>query len=258
MLEVPELRGFSSRPRGRPSPAPPPPGSQGQSSVYWTHFGRPPRQSLHFCHDTSGAYDPPSANPYPLSAGQPMSSPKFRQALAEKLQNAAASYQDAHVVHRCATCAKPCCRLDSHVLELNWKQVKVFWRLEESRAAFDRRLSSGKGPEEIRAGDGLYFIHRKVCPAYDETRRSCRVYDQELKPAGCTDYPVYDDGDCIIADLRCEAVDIDVLAAWIARAVGPEFRVVRSADKDFPFLVSLSVRRLGARPKSRDQRSGSG
>jgi Fe-S-cluster containining protein len=187
-----------------------------------------------------------------------MSSRRCRQRQPAELQVAVTSYQDAHVIHRCAVCAKPCCRLDSHVLELNWKQVKVFWRLEESRAAFDRRLSSGKGPEEIRAGDGLYYIHRKACPAYDETRRSCRVYDQALKPAGCTDYPVYEDGDFVIADLRCEAVDIDILAAWIARALGPEFRIVQSADKDFPFLVSLAVRRLGTKPESRGRRSGPG
>jgi hypothetical protein len=183
-----------------------------------------------------------------------MSSQGLRQHLAAQLQVASASYQNAHVIQHCAECAKPCCRLDSLVLELNWKQVKIFWRLEESRAAFDRRLSSGAGPEEIRAGDGLYYIHTKVCPAYDEAHRSCRVYDQALKPAGCTDYPVYEDGGCVIADLRCEAVDIEVLADWIARAVGPGFRIVQSADKDFPFLVSLSVRRAVAKGKSRERR----
>lgn len=179
-----------------------------------------------------------------------MNSRKFRQRLAAELQAAATSYQDAHVIRHCAVCEKPCCRLDTHVLELNWQQVKVFWRLEESRPAFDRRLSSGKGPEEIRAADGRYYIHQKACPAYDETHRTCRVYDQALKPAGCTDYPVYGDGDRVIADLRCEAVDLDVLAAGIARAVGPEFRIVQSADQEFPFLVSLSVRRRGTKPKS--------
>lgn len=184
-----------------------------------------------------------------------MSARGLRRPLAEALHAAATSYQDAHVIHRCTGCAKPCCRLDSHVLELNWKQVKVFWRLEESHAAFDRRLAAGKGPEEIRAGDGLYYIYGKVCPAYDEPGRSCRVYDRSLKPAGCTDYPVYEDGDCVIADLRCEAVDIDVLAAWIARAVGPEFRIVQSADKDFPFLVTLSVKRSGTKRKSGEGRS---
>lgn len=187
-----------------------------------------------------------------------MSSQPVRQPLAAALQEAAACYQNTHVITRCAVCEKPCCRLETQVLELNWKQVKVFWRLEESRAAFDSRLSSGQGPEEIRAGDGLYYIHRKACPAYDETQRSCRVYDQAIKPAGCTDYPVYEDGDCVIADLRCEAVDIDVLAASIADAVGPEFRIIQSADQDFPFLVSLSPKRSGTKPKPRKRRGGQG
>jgi Fe-S-cluster containining protein len=183
-----------------------------------------------------------------------MTSPKFPQRLADALQKAAASYQDARVIPHCTACANPCCRLDSLVLELEWKQVKVLWRIEESRAAFDRQLAAGKGPQEIREGNGLYYAHSKPCPAYDETQGSCRVYGQALKPAGCSDFPVYDDGDRLIADLRCEAVDLDVLIDWIAQAIGPEFRIVRSGDRDFPFLVSLSVRRENARPKSRKPR----
>lgn len=185
-----------------------------------------------------------------------MSPPESRRRLAAVLRAAAADYQAAHVIDHCAVCAKPCCRLETLVLELGWKQVKVFWRLDESRQAFDRRLSSGRGPEAIRAADGRYYVHRQACPAYDETGRSCRVYGQALKPAGCTDFPVYEDGGCVVADLRCEAVDIDVVAAWIARALGPGFRIVRSADPDFPFLVSLAVRRVGNRPKSRDRGGG--
>ena len=159
------------------------------------------------------------------------------------LRAAVAAYQEEHVVPHCSVCAKPCCKLDTHVLELGWKQVKIFWRLQESRASFDRRLASGKGPEEIRAGGGRYYVHRRVCPAYDEINRCCRVYDQVLKPVGCSDYPVYEDGDCIVADCRCEAVDVEVLAAWVERAVGPAFRVVRSSNREFPFLVSLVARR---------------
>ena len=108
------------------------------------------------------------------------------------------------MIHHCAVCKSPCCRLDTHVLELEWQQVKVFWQLAESRQQFDKRLAAGKGPEEIRAAGGRYFAHRKPCPAYDEAGHSCRVYDQAIKPAGCSDYPVYGDGDCLIADLRCE------------------------------------------------------
>lgn len=175
-----------------------------------------------------------------------MSNRKSRRLLAEGLTKAAADYQLAVIIPHCAGCAKPCCRLDPLVLELSWKQFKAFWQIGESRTAFDKRLSSGKGPEEIRAGNGLYYAHRKVCPAYDEAHRSCRVYDQGLKPSGCTDFPVYLDGDSVIADLRCEAVDLKELTAWIARSVGREFRIVQSADKEFPFMVSLSMRRVAS------------
>lgn len=174
-----------------------------------------------------------------------MSRRSSRRLLAQELAAAAAAYQTAAVVPHCAECAQPCCRLESLVLELDWQQLKSFWRLEESRTAFDRRLSSGEGPEEIRAGGGLYYIHRKACPAYDEAQRSCRVYGQALKPLGCTDFPVYEDRGDVVADLRCEAVDLEALTDWIARAVGREFRIVPSANEEFPFLVSLSVKRRG-------------
>jgi len=170
-----------------------------------------------------------------------------RRNLAKELATAAAAYQVAAVIPHCPECAKPCCRLDALVLELEWKQLKSFWRLDESRAAFDRRLASGQGPEEIRAGNGLYYIHRKPCPAYDGAAGGCRVYDQDLKPAGCSDFPVYEDGEVVVADLRCEAVDLEALKAWLARALGPEFRIVANPDPEFPFLVALSPRRAASR-----------
>lgn len=167
---------------------------------------------------------------------------------AERLARAAARYQEAAVIPHCARCAAPCCRLDPLVLELDWKRVKAFWRLDESRAAFDRRLSAGKGPEEIRPMNGAYFAHGKACPVYDAEQRACRVYDQALKPRGCTDFPIYEDRGNIVADLRCEAVDLKALAGWIARFVGQGYRVVQSADEDFPFIVTLSARRSGKAP----------
>lgn len=170
-----------------------------------------------------------------------------RRLLARELAEAAAAYQVAAVIPHCAQCANPCCRLNALVLELEWKQVKVLWRLEESRPAFDRRLSSGKGPEEIREGNGLYYIHSKPCPAYDETGGSCKIYGQDIKPSGCTDFPVYEDERSVIADLRCEAVDLAALKTWLASAVGPEFRIVESADAEFPFLVTLSLKKAGGR-----------
>lgn len=169
-----------------------------------------------------------------------------RQRLAQQLAAALAAYQESTVIPHCAVCAKPCCRLDTLVLELEWKQVKILWKLDEARPAFNRRLASGKGPEEIREGDGLYYIHSKPCPAYDDAGHACRIYDRDYKPAGCSDFPVYEDQGSVIADLRCEAVDLDGLVAAVAAALGPEFRIVRSADRDFPFLITLSVRPAGA------------
>lgn len=173
-----------------------------------------------------------------------MSSRESCRLLAKELAAAASAYQVEVVIPHCTQCSKPCCRLDPLVLELDWKQLKTIWRIEESRSVFDRKLCSGKGPKDIRAAGGLYFAHGKACPAYDETGHSCRVYGQEVKPVGCSDFPVYEDGNNVVADLRCEAVDLDALIAWLARAVGPEFRVVHSADKEFPFLITLSLRRV--------------
>lgn len=163
--------------------------------------------------------------------------------LAELLAAAAASYQASAVIPHCAVCARPCCRLDPLVLELDWKQLRTIWQLTEPRRAFDRRLAAGQGPEEIRAGNGLYYAHRKTCPAYDEARHSCRVYGEDVKPVGCSDFPVYLDRNKLIADLRCEAVNLDELVASIARAIGPEFRIVQTPDADFPFLVTLSLKK---------------
>lgn len=170
-----------------------------------------------------------------------MSVPDKRRALAAELAAAAAAYQEAAVIPHCPKCAEPCCRLNKLVLELTWKQVRVFWRLDEARKAFDRRLAAGQGPQEIRAGNGLYYAHGKPCPAYDDAG-SCRVYGQEIKPPGCSDFPVYEDGGVVMADLRCEAVDLAALAPWLARAAGPGARIVQTADKTFPFLVTLAVK----------------
>jgi len=176
-----------------------------------------------------------------------MSAKDSRRLLAKELATAAAAYQTAAVIPHCAVCTKPCCRLDALVLELEWKQVKTLWRLGESRPAFDKQLAAGKGPVEIRAGNGLYYIHSKPCPAYDDAGHSCKIYGQEIKPAGCSDFPVYEDQGSVIADLRCEAVDLKALMAWLAGALGPEYRIVHSADAEFPFMVTLSVKRLGTR-----------
>lgn len=202
----------------------------------------------------SVADDDPTTD-FTFPTGNSMNDHDKPRRLAKELAAAAAAYQVAAVIPHCPECAKPCCRLDSLVLELEWKQIKSFWRIEESRPAFDRQLASGKGPEEIREADGLYYIHSKPCPAYDEAGGSCRVYDRELKPAGCTDFPVYEDRSSVVADLRCEAVDLDALTDWLASAIGQEFRIVRSADKEFPFLVTLSVKKASPASNRRKRSS---
>lgn len=156
-------------------------------------------------------------------------------------------YQAEVVIPHCAVCSHPCCWLDPLVLELNWKQLRTIWLIDESRNAFDRRLASGKGPKDIRAGNGLYYAHGKACPAYDGEGHACKVYGQPVKPAGCSDFPVYEDGDVIVADLRCEAVVLDEFVARVAAAVGPAFRVVPTADRDFPFMVTLTLRRVAGK-----------
>ena len=163
--------------------------------------------------------------------------------LTDRLRAAAADYQSTSVIPHCPTCQRPCCKLDPLVLELNWKQLKSLWQIEEARKAFDQRLAEGRGPQEIRAADGLYFVHGKTCPAYDTVGGGCRVYNQPVKPVGCTDFPVYEDGDVLIADLRCEAVDLDALGMHLADKIGAGFRIVREADPDFPFLVTLSAKK---------------
>lgn len=159
------------------------------------------------------------------------------------LRDVANRYQAEVVIPHCRVCSQPCCRLNPLVLELDWQQLKTIWLIDGSRAAFDRRLASGKGPADIRAGNGLYYAHGNPCPAYDASAHACRVYDQPVKPAGCSDFPVYEDGDVIVADLRCEAVKLDVFVARVAQAAGPGFRVVTSADRAFPFMVTLTLRR---------------
>lgn len=167
--------------------------------------------------------------------------------ISRKLATAAAAYQAAMVIPHCPSCRRPCCRLDTLVLDLEWKQIKLLWQGTNSRGEFDRKLDQGKGPQEIRRADGRYYVHSKPCPAYDEQIPGCRIYDHPLKPQGCSDFPVYEDAGAVIADLRCEAVALDQLANKLAEAMGPEYRLQHTPDHDFPFLVELTPKASKAR-----------
>jgi Fe-S-cluster containining protein len=171
-----------------------------------------------------------------------MSQQSPRHRLAKELAAAAAAYQTSAVIPHCPSCAAPCCKLDKLVLELDWAQTKGLWRLEESRKEFDKRLAAGRGPIEIRPANGLYYAHSRPCPAFDASV-GCTVYTTALKPVGCSDFPVYENEGEIMADLRCEAVDIEALKLALTRDLGPDTRIKQSADRDFPFLVTLAVKR---------------
>ena len=168
---------------------------------------------------------------------------------AAPLAAVAAAYQASAVIPHCPSCRAPCCKLDKLVLDLNWKQVKTLWHVDLPRQAFDQSLATGDGPAEIRTAQGRYYIHSKPCPAYDPAIPGCRIYDQPLKPVGCSDFPVYEDQGVIVADLRCEAVKPDDLTAALRDALGPDTRIARSADPEFPFLVELTVKPAGKRPR---------
>lgn len=163
---------------------------------------------------------------------------------AEALGRFAAAYQAEAVVPRCGACRRPCCRLETLVIELDWPRLRALWGLTEGRAGFDARLARGEGPAEVRAEGDLYYAHGRVCPAYQDG--VCRVYDTALKPGGCTDFPVYEEDGGLVADLRCEAVDLADLETRLLAALGPDARVRRRPDREFPFLVRLAVK--GAAP----------
>lgn len=171
--------------------------------------------------------------------------------VAERLARAAAQWQAQHIVPHCARCAEPCCRLRTVVLELDWRRLRALYVIEESRRAFDATLAAGAGPAHIRKQGARYFAHGQPCPAFDEQTRRCAVYGTALKPESCTDFPVYQDGDVITADRRCEAVDVDVLVAHLAAAAGVP--VVAEPDREFPELVALVPRAPKRRRHRRDK-----
>ncbi len=132
------------------------------------------------------------------------------------------------MIPHCPRCSRPCCALTDVVLDLSFAEVKGLYRITSSKKAFDRAL-----PPSIRAQGGRYYAHGNPCPAFDLTSQTCGVYGTDLKPRGCSDFPVYEDGDAVTVDLRCEAAreHLPVLRARLAAAVGA---VDEDRDVDFP------------------------
>jgi Fe-S-cluster containining protein len=135
-------------------------------------------------------------------------------------------WEREHVIPHCAVCSKPCCKLETVVLDLEWSQVRELYKITSSKKQFDQNL-----PSYIRVQDGKYYAHGEQCPAYVDAK--CSSY--EKRPVSCRDFPIYEDGDAITVDTRCEAVNLDE----IEKALGD---VVREPDPAFPVIVSFVKR----------------
>ena len=105
------------------------------------------------------------------------------------------AFQREHVIPHCPQCSRPCCALTDVVLDLSFAEVKGLYRITSSKKDFDRAL-----PSSIRTQGGRYYAHGSPCPAFDTTAQTCRVYATSTKPVGCSDFPVYEDGDAVTED----------------------------------------------------------
>ena len=144
------------------------------------------------------------------------------------------------VLPHCPSCARPCCNLETLVLEFSWRQLRLLWGIRVPRGEFDERLAKGRGPAEVRTQDGVYYVHKKVCPAYRD--HLCAVYESDLKPSGCSDFPLYvDDRGDLLADLRCEALSLDQVEAELRARLPPATPVRRRPHPEFPFLVTFRI-----------------
>ena len=168
-----------------------------------------------------------------MSKGKGMSKGK------SKLHTAVDAHQARAIIPHCAVCTKPCCALDELVLELDWPRAQKLYQIRGTRSAFDQKLHEGDGPPEIKEARGLYYAHSKPCPAYVD--KQCSVYGTATKPEGCSDFPLYVDGDAVTADRRCEAVDIDVIQRELEHAVGRKLK--RSIDAQHTMFVTFEIER---------------
>jgi len=155
-----------------------------------------------------------------------------------------ASFQREHVIPHCPRCSHPCCALTDVVLDLSFAEVRGLYQITSSKKVFERAL-----PSSIRAQGGRYYAHGAPCPAFDTAAQSCRVYGTATKPRGCSDFPVYEDGDAVTVDLRCEAAraHLPALRAQLVAAVGV---LDERRDDDFPDTFVTFTRARGGRPSA--------
>lgn len=159
----------------------------------------------------------------------------------DRFREAAEAYQRAVVIPHCTSCKKPCCKLDELVLELSWKTTQKLYKITTTRRDFDQRLADGEGPPDLKESHGTYYAHGQPCRGYDVEKQTCTIYNTDYKPEGCSEFPVYVDGDAITADLRCEATNADELQAHLEKTFGRKVR--RTVDHQYAFFVTYEIER---------------
>lgn len=157
-----------------------------------------------------------------------------------RIKTTLAQYQEQVIICHCKSCQRPCCKLTDVVLEFDWRRLKRFYTIDVSQKAFDYGLRHEQIPEYIRKQDGLYYAHGSPCPAYNIERHQCRYYSNSLKPQNCTDFPVYLDGGTVVADTRCEALDVnDLLHALRSNNTDRKFST--GQHPEFPMLNYIDI-----------------
>jgi Fe-S-cluster containining protein len=129
----------------------------------------------------------------------------------DHLVRIAKAYEAKKVIPHCPSCAQPCCKLETVVLDMTWKQAQHLYQIKATRSQFTRMLHEDEGPPHLKESHGKFFAHKAPCPAYDPAGKGCKVYGTEHKPQACSEFPVYADGDALTVDLRCEAVSLTEL-----------------------------------------------
>lgn len=159
----------------------------------------------------------------------------------QRLEQLASEFQKRYVIPHCASCSRPCCMLTDVVLEFEWPHFVSIYNIDASQREFDKALRDGSGPRYVRKMDGIYYMHGSPCPGYDQQAKTCKLYGSDLKPENCSDFPVYRDGDVLVADARCEAVDITDLLRYLRQAL-PDFEMRNVPDAEFPVINRIFIR----------------
>lgn len=158
------------------------------------------------------------------------------------LTEALNQFQQQKINSHCSSCSRPCCLLTDVVLDFTWPQFTALYEIKISQRQFDQGLQQRGEPTYIRKQEGLYYAYGSPCPAYDTANKKCNVYNTPLKPVNCSDFPLYFDGDEIIADSRCEALDLATLLTQL-RQTFPTLHFRHTQDRQFGEINRIRVKK---------------